>query len=111
MACLSLALNEVSKEAEEAVPPGEADRSISPSGFPDSCSFAVPVVVEVDVDERVSVDLIDAGLVVVLVVGKGWNPDVIVVARSEAGEETTVSAGSEMRIGADADASVVSITG
>jgi len=35
---------------------------------------------------------------------------VIVVARSEAGEETIVSAGSETRVGADADASEVSIT-
>jgi hypothetical protein len=109
IACLSLARNESSKEAEDAVPPGEADRSISPSVLLvlDSNSFAVA---DVEVEDRVSVDLIDAGFVFVFVNGKGWKPDVMVVARSEAGEEITVSACSETKVGADADASELSIT-
>lgn len=49
--------------------------------------------------EEVSVDLTDAGF------GNGWNPEVIVGGRSEAGDEVTVLFWSEMRVGADADAS------
>jgi hypothetical protein len=53
----------------------------------------------VEAVERVSFEVIEAGF------GIGWNPDVTVGGRSEAGEEVTVSLWSAIRVGADADAS------
>jgi hypothetical protein len=66
--------------------------------------MSLAVAVDVEVDERVSLDLIDAGF------GKGWNPEVMVGGRSDAGESTIVSVCErEMRFGAEADGSEVEV--